>query len=400
MYAIPALDDFFDNLQAGRWDGDAFPLAAESAERWLLGFASKRDPEKAALAKLSGLSPEKKDIRMILALALALCTPTHHTGPILQAFNRYISKNDAILSRKISEVAHNAQPGHKVDVLEAFRSLLDSSLHGLAGMLYRVPIENILEYAILWDDVDVIKKTLQPERDFDNLSVHRVLAKFPPRPESKVHQAFITSEQAEKDLFLYRMSAVRQQLEFEYTNGISRLWLPESERKVLMPNHRAWLDDHSPSDLMAFPPPHRSDGFAQAVQQDAQRLIRETFRNEQYVPNAKPEHWPLVDDLAQAFLQAGVTPEQLVSYGPCGQKDLVSLHQAIDTLASMDNDKVRFNQVMYRAYLEGYEPKEIIATATSPEQLLGVYRITGDKAYLQAGNDKVRESAMGSDLGL
>ncbi|MBD8681913.1 hypothetical protein [Pseudomonas sp. CFBP 13719] len=401
MYKVAVLDAFHDDLENEIWDEDAFPMAAEAAERWLLGFSDSTNPEKSALAKLRKGESSRQDSRLIFALAMALCAPSPNTGAIIWAYYGYINKNDTDLITKVSFVAHNAQPEHEVDVFTAFRSLPEGNLHELTARLYSVTLQNVMDYAILWDDPEVFRKCLHSESGLQTWPICSALARFPENTTSRIFQEFASTEQGTKDLFFHRLFALRRQLERVYTHGIERLWLDDHQLGVLMPSHRSAADNLPLSELLAVAPPHKTPGFAQALQKDALRIIRETFAYKQDALKIDPSYWHHVDDLTQTFLDAGITAEQLVSQGACGQPtETVSLRRALSTLGGMDTMNLRFYQVMFRAYLANHEPEHIMANAKTSKCLLAVYHITGDKAYLQAGNHNVREAALGSDLGL
>ncbi|KPC17000.1 Uncharacterized protein AC499_1161 [Pseudomonas amygdali pv. lachrymans] len=62
--------------------------------------------------------------------------------------------------------------------------------------------------------------------------------------------------------------------------------------------------------------------------------------------------------------------------------------------------KQRYYQVAYKAYFAQFTAEQIINACADNKAMLAAYNITGDKAFLQAGSDLMRASAMASDLGL
>ena len=400
MYGIGEIDELDQQIQKNEWNADYFAPAAVAAQNWLLCFVNNRDPASLAYGNLrKGFSDDYVG-KLILPLALALSITSPHTGAIFTAYHSFIDTHDTTIGDFIKDFSRKFEPEFQVDVVRAFQSINNPELFPIAFRAYRVTIENLRYQAVAWDDIDLFKNTLFRSSKLYRPQAFSALAFFESDPHSSIHQHLVQTEDDEKELFFHRIQRLRAQLTGKFQGGIEFLRPQGPQRATLRPANYIYLDEPTADQVT---PLHKTTGFAGELLRDTPLIVREFFGYQADGLSINPANWHLVDEITQAFLSAGVDPFTMIAHGPCSAHQTsrpVTPETAMERLGQMNNTNLRFYQVMYKAYLEGLGPQQVLDNCTNPKAVVAAYQMTGDKTYLQAGNDWVRDQAMGSDLGL
>ncbi|AXH59571.1 hypothetical protein PLA107_030565 (plasmid) [Pseudomonas amygdali pv. lachrymans str. M301315] len=400
MFGIPELDSFYRKLKAECRDCGDFLEAATLAEEWLLRFSTKKFPIASAKRKIASLGSKKGDEELMFAIGMALCIPSNDTRAIINSFYPFLKDNAFDTARYVKQLAKHAQGEIEVDVLLAVSLVNDSSLCDLTCRLYGSTVDDVRLHAVAWDDLKSFNLTLSDHEPSARYQAAYALARFPVAPETRIHQQLSLLETFKLDFPYYRSGVLRSQLEGEYTSGVDYVRFEGVQRATLRPQGGDEIERAKPGQFKGL---HEEPGFSLDLTENMEEIIHEFFEVKREECRIKPNSWRLVDEITRAFMAAGADAKALVALGPCSQEDLdtlPSLKEALSALGELSVDWQRFYQVMYRAYLSGFDHAEVVANCENDETLAAVYRVTNDKAYLQAGNAHVRSIAISADLGL
>jgi len=400
MFGIPELDTFYRRLKDECRDCGDFLEAATLAEQWLLGFSTSKFPVASAKRKISGLGGGKDGEELMFALGMALCIPSDHTGAIINSFYPFLKDNTFDTARYVQQLSTRGSDEIEVDVLRAVSMVNDRRMCDLTCRLYGSTVDDVRLHAVAWDDLEAFNLTLSDHEPSARYQAAYALARFPAAPESKIHQHLSRLETFKLDFPYYRSGVLRSQLEGEYSSGVDFVRFEGAQRATLQPDGGDEPERAKPGQFRGF---HEEPDFALQLAENMEEIVHEFFEVKREECRIKPESWCQVDEITRAFMAAGADANALIALGPCDQEELgtpPSLNEALRALGELSVDWQRFYQEMYRAYLRGFDPAEVVASCENDETLAAVYRVTGDKAYLQAGNESVRSIAISADLGL
>lgn len=402
MFSASAPDDRYSQYSSPSIEPLALLEAAPAAYQWLLGFASEPDSPQAALQSLrgGGISNEKAEERLNFTLSLALCSPCPSTGQLFQAYEAWLGNNSKPIARLVLKMAKHLTPVHQVDTLTAFGSLQARQHFQPAFSIYSTDRFDLIFAAIARDDLAVVLNALPEDLTAARREMFNALAIFPADPGSQIHQAFINSQAYEYEMTFYRLEALRSQLSFStFSYGPLYLRLHSASLCALSPRLGLTLKTAPQDRAYAV---HLTPAFKEAIDQDPNSLVLRFFRHQGNMLSVHPINWGCVDEVTNTFLDAGIAPEKLLedAVNRNETRPLGCLSSVLSTLVEITPDNQRFYQVAFRAFFAKHGIEKVVSSCLDDRTLLAVYQVTGNQAYLQAGNHRVRDAAMGSDLGL
>ncbi|MBD8615430.1 MULTISPECIES: hypothetical protein [Pseudomonas] len=397
MFPIIAIEQFYKNHLDYQYDPDAKSAIGAQCTQWLLSFTG-RNPYDEVLQAIKSEGGFENEDRFIFAMAMALCSPSEQTPVLMRRFKDYIDLYSWNVGTKVGEIASFYNSDFEVDVLKIFSSF-SKDLYEIALKAYRVDIEDLRDNAVAWDNLGVLLNTLDEKPMRGRYQAMFALAGFAVDPTTRIHQAVVKNAEDDEDLLFYRLLRVRHQLVVNYTNGVYWRRCDASSRVTLKPDKPSNLRAPSLQDTVAV---HNEPGFCEQIKKDPVRFIQCFFAPMgQSTPSKVNQEQ--ASQVTQEFLKAGIRPDQLLTYGLFEQRASpkpFSLMESLKKLSTLEeNDQALFDAA-YKAYLKDFQSHEIIKHCNTPEMLAAVYRLTGDKSFLQAGNDKTRSLVMGLDLGL
>ncbi|MBD8089143.1 hypothetical protein IFT48_04045 [Pseudomonas fluorescens] len=407
MFPTLEIESIFKQYMKGQLDIEGFAAVAQLTEQWLLGFEGAWDPAMAAIQSLCQQNSAEYSKRMLFALSLVLCAPSENTPRIFAAYKTQIKNEMPSVQEWISSMAMALGPhGVEVDVVKCLRHL-EPSLLDIACDAYQISRMELLQDAVAWDDLDLFNISLPENADLVKHWFFSTLAKFEPAPESDIHRTLITTDDDEKEFFYYRVQEVRSRLFDEYAGG-SNFKRPTGERRAtLFPDGLHALERGTTASDQDF---YRQPDFKERLMQDQERIVKSFFMHMNVgVGNENNDHHAAI--ITQAFLDAGISAAYIVEHGPCahmqvrlptddGQEEPMSLKKALARFELMKVEGKDFYTRLYTLYLKDFSTEQVIDLCDTPESLVSAYQLTGNKAFLQAGNDKTRSLVMGLDLGL
>ncbi|WP_005742218.1 hypothetical protein [Pseudomonas amygdali] len=392
---FPVESAFIDHV-TNDWKPGAseFSYIGSACEEWLISFPGS-NPWQAAARSLSGNDSAK---RMYFAMAVALCNPSENTSFLISRYRRQLESDGYYISNEVMAYSKLMEPKQSLDLMGVFRKL-PKDLYVPAARGYRIDIGCLLANAVAWDDLEVFNRGIEGQSQRSRGDGFIPLSSFPVDPSTAIHRHMMMQPQAEQDFLYHRLEAIRDQITEGYTSGVLYLRCSGDECITLKPGHPVLLDRARKADAV---PVHKEPSFAKFLMADPDRHIKAFFRplNILSIDEVNQE---LVAEITQAFITAGASPVKLITLGPCGwNEDMpsVSLFEALNALENMVEHNQKFFSAAYTAYLSDFTPREILAECAKPEIARIAYRMTGNKALLQAGDDNVRAAIMGADLGL
>ena len=398
MFPITQLEDAFNDYLRSKLDPDVITPVSELASAWLLNFKGSENPSRAAIADMVQNGYQLNAKRLCFALSLVCCTPTAETGNILRIFKAYLNENATLIGSWVGEFSTDIKQTHPVDVIKAFSCLSDNRLYKLVCAIYQVDMESVRLAALANDDLKVFVNTLPTDPAKKLVAQFEALVKFPIDPESVIYKTLIQSRNDKANLAFFRLDGLRNKLSEEFSSGLSYLRPDGSAPITLLPGGVLSLPSPLGAHHASF---HQEPDFQASIQADANNLVELFFRHRGGMLNIHPANWERVDEITRAFLGAGISAEQIVHQAAKMNFGVrVDLQQALTRLGSFDQQNQRFYRVAYQVFLERFDTQEIVASCINDKTLLAVYQVTENREFLQAGNGRVRESAMASDLGL
>lgn len=398
MFPVVQLENAFNAYLRSKLDPDEITPASELAKHWLLSFKDEPNPRQAAVEGLVQTNFQLNAKRIYFALALACCVPTADLARIFRAYGRYMRENANELASWMSEVVTEIEGTHPVDVVRAIDLIGDPRHYSLACDLYKVDLESLRIAALASDNLRVFTRTLPADPGKKLIAQMEAIAKFPTKPESVIHRELIKGNIAKENLTYFRLAALYKQLSGEFTNGIEYLRPCDSSKITLLPGDVLNLKKAAYGTHPSICDEH---GFADAVKACRDRILDLFFRPRGGMLAVNPANWERVDDIIEAFMDAGITADIIVHRAAQGSfKAPIDLKQAVTKLGLFDKENQRFYQVAYKSFLKGRDTQEVVANCINDKTLLAVYKATGNLAFIEVASDKVRESAMAVDLGL
>ncbi|MBD8615435.1 MULTISPECIES: hypothetical protein [Pseudomonas] len=398
MFPIFELESQFQDHSMGELDPESLFDLGKLCQQWLLSFADQENPAQVAAQQINSTKEDEISHRIVFALAASLCAPGKDAAQVIQSYKGYVNDNSWLLRKWVAAMTETIHPHHPVDILVTFDALESTDLYETARSAYGISMQDVRWDAAAWDNLKIFEGTL-PQTGADD-SVFNAMAMFTVDPESAIHRRFVCTEEDEKKLFTARLNRMRTQLIFGYNNGYASMRQYGEKRPTLVSEMVNLGGTPSMDDTI---PLHKEPGFTQALLRDADNSIELFFQNQKEKLYINTESWKYVDEITQAFLDAGLNPEKMMFHGPWKEGDAFQwrpLDKALSHFGQMDMNNQRFYSHLFKAYLATFEIDDIIDNCTGPESLAAVYQVTGNKAFLQAGDSKVRELIMGSDLGL
>lgn len=400
--------------QKGPIDRDLFAAAAQKIEICLMSFVDEddsvvdllhevfRNSEDQGLEKFFGYPVrngyERDEHKNLVAfmLATAMSAPTQNLPRIFSAYMPFINDMKYKLKDTFRVYGRNklgdmrslirlSNPDHLKRMLQI------CCVSNTGALMDAIANDDMMAYSRAWD---VYTHTDEWKEKFGMLSL------FPVEPYTAVHKALIVTDQDKKDLFLARVFGLRHDVEDFFRNGINYSRNPDPSISTLFPNYEnAWpicTPDHEQ-------PFYAQKGFALGVQQDTLRCIQAFFAPKKVLDIRAHDGWDHIDRITQAFLDAGVSAQHILTYGLCREKQgapLVSMQHAIGRLGMLNKEDLRFYRVAFQALLRDFDTKTLLSYCATDESRQALYAVTLDKDILIRAGDRVRDGAFASDLGL
>lgn len=395
MLPLLPLEELYRQYCQSQIDAQQIPAAAELAEQWLLSFSGAQDPYMDALHSLGAHDSQNTEKRFYFNFSLALCEPTNNTGKLFSVFVTTLNQNSSLIGSWVGEVMADIFPVYTVNVLKAFEST-PKRFYSLAYSCYQTHAVNVRLAAVACDNLQVFMNTLPDEPGKSHNARFEALAHFPIKPESTVHRAVVGCKKEERELVYFCLEALRKQLAAEYKDGITYLRPTAPSTPVMQP--QGWLESPVPGTHL---PIYQHPIFKEALSHDPSRFIKQFFIHRDSRLDVNPANWQHVDEVCKAFMEAGIPAERIIDEGARGKvATRTTLKSALTKLGQITLENQRYYQAAYQAYLAKYDTQTIALNCINPATLLAAYKVTGNRALLQAGGDLVRDSAIASDLGL
>ncbi|MBD8089144.1 hypothetical protein IFT48_04050 [Pseudomonas fluorescens] len=401
MFPILEIESAYLDHWSPDWapTGTEFEQVGALCEQWLLSFTTK-DPSVDAIGALCTRSRKDFDKRMYFAMSMALCNPSPETGLLLDRYRKFIAANGHDIGTNVSALSNLNEKHSPIDLMSIFRNI-PADLYEVATKGYRIALGDLRHNAVAWDDLDVFTKSLDslPSRGLHQSYI--ALSSFPIDPNSKIHQAVMTTPDAQASLLLYQLEAMRGQLtDFSsFTNGVSYERCTDDMGITLKPGKGLLLNRIN---IEATTAPHHRPDFAALVMKDPAGHIKQFFEpiGQRTLSEVNQE---AATGVTEAFLRAGIDPIKIITHGPCKLNagiSPVSLHEALNKLVYLEENDLSLYHAAYKAFLGQFTASEIIEQCSTAANARSAYLVTGNKALLQEGSDQVRSLVMGADLGL
>lgn len=400
--------------QKGPIDRDIFAAAAQKIEICLMSFIDEEDPledllhevfqdsEDKGLENFFGypvrIGYERDELKKLVAFMLAttMSVPNQNLPKIFSAYMLFINDMKYQLKDTFRVYGRNK--------LGNMRSLIRlANTDHLKQMLQIccVSTAGALIDAIANDDMEAYKRAWGAYTHTDEWKEKfGTLASFPVEPDTAVHKALIVTDEDKKDLFLARIFALRHDVENFFCNGINNYRNPDPSTSTLFPNYENSWPICAPDHEQLF---YAQQGFALGIQQDTLRCIQGFFAPKKVLEIRAHDGWDHIDRITQAFLDAGVSAQHILTYGLCREKQgapLVSMQHAIGRLGMLNKEDLRFYRVAFQALFRDFDTKTLLSYCATDESRQALYAVTLDKDILSLAGDRVRDGAFASDLGL
>ncbi|AXH59579.1 hypothetical protein [Pseudomonas amygdali] len=398
----------------GPIDRDLFAAAAQKIEVCLMSFIGQYDPvvdllnEVSQDSKAQGVEiffgypvksiDERNEQKKLVAFMLAttMSAPTQNLPRIFSAYMLFI--NDMKYQLKGTFEAYGK---NKIGDMRSLIRLANPDHLKRMMQISCVSNAGALIDAIANDDMEAYNRAWAVYTHADEWKEKfGMLALFPIEPDTAVHKALIVTDQDKKDLFLARIFALRHDVENTFCNGINYSRNPDPSRSTLFPNYENAWPICAPNHEQPF---YMQPGFALGVQQDTTRCIQGFFAPKRVLEIRAHDGWDHIDRITQAFLDAGVSAQHLLTYGLCRENQgapLVSMQHAIGRLGMCNKEDLRFYRAAFQALFRDFDTKTLLGYCATDESRRALYEVTRDKDVLRLAGDRARDGALASDLGL
>lgn len=418
MFPVLQIESFYRSSVDGLWLDDEFPAVARLCEDWLISLI----PENLETLEVGELKPAGRAInqmkfqesdysnegRLYFALAMALSIPNEKTGLLFEGYYDTLDQQSYEIGAHVQEINSRIQAHPKVDVYEAFTHLPGREFYRVARLAYMTEISHVRLQAVARDDVNVFKWTLPDEKTRASIVAYNAMLEFPVDPGSAIYQSMITDDAAETALFRRQVAKLKHiataMLDAHippYSNEVYGFLRPDpSEMPVLEPYEENTFPEAT-AETFSFA--HKQPDFGQKVMRDAFQvtgcffdLIDDNLRG-----YCDPGY---VQEVTKAFMDAGLTASYLMTTGVCGDLEgdqPVSLKRALRRLGDMGPRNWTFYSYLYQEFLKPYSTEEIITNCEDNGKVIqAMYRITGDRAYIEAANGPALAQILETELGL
>jgi hypothetical protein len=416
MFPYPPIESFYRSRVDGLWLDDEYPAVASLCEEWLLSLAAEITKEiqvgdlKPAGKAMEIMKRQKSDYsnvdRLDFAIAMALSIPSESTGKLFEAYRDTIEQRSYEIGDHVLNI--NAQAHLKIDVYKAFSHLPGREFVAMARHAYMTELEHVRLQAVARDDVRVFKLTLPDDPEKAPVVAYIALMMFPIDPESAIYKTIVTDEVAGKILFKRQVSQLRYIASamsdigtLSRSNEVYGFLRPAiDEIPVLEPFQENKFPEANAGSFTFI---HRDPDFARKLTKNAYQATSSFF---DLIGNNQRGHCgaQFVQEVTEAFMEAGLSASYLMSTGVCGELDSerpISLKHALRRLADMGHNNWKFYSFLYQEFLKPYPIEQIIADAEgNGEVIQALHLITGDRAYLEAASEATVARILESDLGL
>lgn len=410
----PEITELYQQTHDGTIDRSAFSIAAHENEAYLMAFLGHTEPDEAILHQIfrdslavgakkfygydvvAGGQRELTKKFLVFMLATALAAPTKNLNRIFNAYMLFINDHQFQFRDTFEKYSD-----HQLGDVRALVKLADPNHLKRILRLVNVSFSGALVDVISNDDLDAYSKLWSVYDCADEVEEKfGKLALFPIDPERDIHQALIVTEQDQKNLFLCKIFNLRNQVEKGFLNASRFLRNPDPSTPTLFPGGAPIVLPNNPENQPLF---YREPSFSLGVQQDTFRCVQGFFTPSDSLDVRDNHGWEHIDGITQAFLDAGVSAQYILTYGLCREfqgDPLISLQKAMGHLSMLNKPNLRFYSAAYRAFFKDFDTKTLLNNCATDASREALYAITRDKDVLRLAGPRARDGAFASDLGL
>ncbi|AYG48218.1 hypothetical protein DV532_28535 (plasmid) [Pseudomonas sp. Leaf58] len=413
MFPFMQIESFYRSKVDGLWLDDEYPAVAGLCQEWLASLI----PKSMGNLKVGDLKPaghamkamkwQESDYpnsdRLHFALAMALSIPGKNTDALFAAYYDTLDQQSFEIGAHMEDINGKIQDHPKIDVYQAFSLLSGREYYSVARRIYMTELEHVRLQAVARDDVGVFKWTLPEETERASVVAYTAMLEFPVDPESAIYKGVVTDEVAEKALFRRQVSKLRHIATAMNDADTSEVYGFQRPLPAEIPVLEPFKENAFPrATAETFMHAHRKPDFAQKVMRDAFQVTGCFFdlMQNNLVGYCNAGY---VQEVTQAFIDAGLSPSYLMSTGVCGDLEgdsPVTLKRALSHLANMGPRNWTFYGYLYQEFLKPYTTEEIIANCDDDRAIEALSQITGDRAYIENASGAALASICERDLGL
>lgn len=399
---LKSVTHLFHAREKGAFEPDLFPEAVEQAEDFLIDMAHSDTDGSEALRcllgarKSQGQSEQYFKKLLTFMLATTFANPTDNARILIEGYRGFMLT-------------------HRWNILDCLKGFAEHGIGSKLGLikklkgddlrfvlsLFSYPITGTIHECIAHDDLKAFQSviTIAPSSS-EWMQKYGYLSEFPLAPESRVHKHLIETDQDLKNLFLSRITHLRQDVGQDAESRLAHERFESTLGESIPP---VWDAYHSPvrADLGARL--YLSDGFAESLRRDAFRCAKGFFGPTLGLRVAGADGLNHISSITHAFIDAGLSPRFILTYGMGGAlegKPLFSLEQVLGKLGELKDANLEFYAPVCQAYFKDFEKKTLSEHCKTDDACLALYRMTRDKAFLSKAGSRVRDEALASDLGL
>ncbi|AXH59578.1 hypothetical protein [Pseudomonas amygdali] len=399
---IKSITHLFHAREKGAFEPDLFPEASEQAEDFLIDMAHSDTHGSEALRCLLGTrkSPGQSEQYFTKLLTFMVATtfanPTDNTHILIELYRGFMLTHRWNILDCLKGFAEHGI-GSKLNLI---KSLEGDDLR-FALSLFSYPITGTIHECIAHDDLKAFESviTIAPNAS-EWMQKYGYLSEFPLDPESRIHKHLIETDQDLKNLFLSRITHLRQDVGQEAESRLAHERFEKTHGESI---HATWGAYYSPvrADLGARL--YLADGFAESLRKDAFRCTKEFFGPTLGLRVAGVDGLNHIIAITQAFIESGLSPGFILTYGMGGAAEgspLYSIGQVLDKLGQLKDANLDFYTPVCQAYFKDFDKKTLSEHCRNDDACLALYRMTRDKTFLSKAGSRVRDEALASDLGL
>lgn len=392
MFPEPHLENLYQSFMSENVDNGAALASAFSA--WLVELGGSQALMEALDDCPSSL---EKDVRISFSLAMGLLSTTERTPIIFDLYENLLSARK--YQGHVTVMLSNAgSKGVITDVVCAFSLFKDIEHEDLAVSIYDTDILEVRKHAFAQDNLEVFLKTTDDNAEFHSaFESYFIIASFPLRPDSLIYKHFVTNDNQRSKLLAARLrrhwieTFQDKQLKihdfYEYPDPSTPSLIPGNKNRLKVGDFR---EEASPLD---------DPYLIELLAKDPQLAISSTLPNDRVEKNQAR----VFQSFLAKLLSLGFSAQQMITYGPAMVSRggvLVDLDDSVRTFASLSQVKRSLYEPIFKQHLSEFEPQEIALACKSDDEIIAMYDLLRDNAFLKAASPRLRERMLNSDLGL
>lgn len=389
-------------------DEDGLVDAADKASLFLLDHCDEEKPIDSALAAICkhrgysiGPNNALQDLSQNVLhnlLTLVMTRPNTYITTIFDAF--YPRMSSFKLALNLGMKNYSANLGLSI---AANLKLLKSERLKRACVLYGAYPSDVLIESIATDDPELFNLVCAtPEGGAYTYNKWLALARFEDDPESRIAKECLPllGVRACDEIYKARAGLLRTQFE---TSSSADTYLSRNPAgagaSLFVGGHNTWV--HRSDDADTF---YRRSTFREWIKSNPIDAIKAVYWPSLSLQICGAEQWEAADEITRIFIESGIPPGELITYGPLNRGKLglqVQLDEALNYLGHLDDMGFRFYVYFYLTYLRTFTIEQIIEACDGSERsLMGAHKVLRDHRLLEAMNEVGRSDVFAADLGL